>query len=619
MMKKLLKNTDFQFVIMVLAVLLVHTFFLFAIPFSDDESHYATVPFRLINGDSLVQHEWHLTQFASLFSYLPVRIWTAIKGSADGIIVFLRCVYLTIHTSVAVLVYRFFREYGKWAVLASMVFYAQVSYGIQAISYQSMFAIFTLLLALCLMSIYKKQSAKSYIFAGICYGCCCVCNPLFCLAFVLYLIGCALWTQRDTIKERLVGIRYSNTTKKGKKLTKREKKEQKKQAHESFPELENYNCFFTKEAMLRITCGLLILAIIAAGFFFITGGTIDSILDNIENLLKSSEYDIASNSVFSKLLNTIQYFSIANFHMPWILPLLFIVMAFDKNRKNNTHRFAYLAATVLWMVVFIAGVLVNIEIYLCALSLPFCVFSLVCYALTENKNKTVFFCMFVPCLIATFFHYLAADTLLAAVGVVLAVSNVAGALFTMDLWKEIRSASTEDSESATKNKKASIRNIIIVAFSIQILFYSVFYHHGQFFGMDAPRATTGPYAGLRMSEEQYERYTNLINDIDVIKSLSDEDNPVLIGSFRNWMYLHLDRPFATYTTWYRGALDLELLTDYYRENPKKIPKYIYIDTSGVDEAGVQFIMKRLDGMFEFTRQDLSNGVLLTVEKNYLRR
>ena len=111
MMKKLLKNTNLLFVIMMSAVLLLHIYFLFCVPFSDDETHYATVPFRLINGDSLVQHEWHLTQFASLFSYLPVRIWMAIKGSADGIFVFLRCVYLTIHTSVAVLIYRFFKQY----------------------------------------------------------------------------------------------------------------------------------------------------------------------------------------------------------------------------------------------------------------------------------------------------------------------------------------------------------------------------------------------------------------------------------------------------------------------------------------------------------------------------
>ena len=125
MMKKA-KNTDFLFVVTLSLGLLLHIFFLFIIPYFHDETHYATVPFRLINGDSLIQHEWHLTQFASLFSYLPVYIWTAIKGSADSIFIFLRCTYLLIHTTLAVAIYRFFRKYGKWAIMASMIFYIQI-------------------------------------------------------------------------------------------------------------------------------------------------------------------------------------------------------------------------------------------------------------------------------------------------------------------------------------------------------------------------------------------------------------------------------------------------------------------------------------------------------------
>ena len=357
MMKKLLKNTNLLFVIMMSAVLLLHIYFLFCVPFSDDETHYATVPFRLKNGDSLVQHEWHLTQFASLFSYLPVRIWMAIKGSADGIFVFLRCVYLTIHTSVAVLIYRFFKQYGKWAILASMMFYVQITYRIQAISYQSMFAIFLLLLTLCLLSIYQNSSTRSYVFAGVCFGCCCVCNPLFCLVFVLYLLGCALWTKRQVIVENIIKNKTSRNQGRGKKLTKRQKREQKQQLTNAFPNMENYSCFFNKKAILWVTLGILIVAVIALAFFFSTGGTIDSIINNIENLLGSSEYDIASKSVFFKLQQTINYFSIANLGMPWILPLIFIVLLFDKNRTSNIHRFAYLTVLSLWTVMFIFGVM----------------------------------------------------------------------------------------------------------------------------------------------------------------------------------------------------------------------------------------------------------------------
>lgn len=608
MMKKLLKNTDFLFVIAILAILIVHIYFLFSIPFSDDESHYITVPFRLINGDSLVKNEWHLTQFASLFSYLPVRIFTAIKGSADGILIFTRCVYLAIHTSVAVVIYRFFREYGNWAILASMIFFGQVSYGIQAISYQSIFALSLLLFTLCLLSIYKKQSTKSYILAGVCFACCCVCNPLFCLMFVLYLIACALWTKRQELASKIV-----KTSNNKKKLTKKQKREQKKQVLEAFPEMENYNCFFTKEAISRITCGISIVAIIAVAFFFLTGGTIRSVFINFENLLNSSEYDIVSKSVFAKLLQTLSYFTKANLYMPFILPMLFIVLKLDKKRKTNSHRVAYLGVTVLWMIVFIIGILLVREIYVCALSLPFCMFSVVCHLLTKKKNKVLFNCMFAPCLVVAFFHYLAADTQLAAIGVVLAVSNVAGVLFLKDLWKEMHTTSENDTETTEKKKIPLLKGVVIIAFSLQILFYGVFYQYGQFYGKNSPKATTGPYAGLHMTQSQYEGYNKAINDLNVIKSISNERDPVFIAAYENWMYLYLDRPIAIYTTWYRGGFDMKVMADYYKENPSRIPKYIYIESPNLDESAIRYKINILSEMFEVTRQDLSNGVLLTVE------
>ena len=609
------KNTNLLFGIALLSGLLIHIFFLFIIPYFHDETHYATVPFRIMNGDSLIQHEWHLTQFASLFSYLPVRIWTFIKGSADGMFIFLRCVYLLIHTTVAVAIYRCFKEYGKWAVLASMMFYVQITYRIQAISYQSMFVVFLLLFTLCLLSIYKKQSVISYVLAGICFGCCCVCNPLFCLAFVIYLIGCAIWTKRQDIIESILNRKASHTEKKGKKLTKRQKREQKQQLFENFPNIEEYTCFFNKEAILRFSGGILIIAVIALVFFFSTGGTIDSVFNNIENLLGSSEYDIASNPGSSKLGQTFEYFSTANLGMPWILPIIFIALLFDKKRRNNTHRFAYLTATVIWSILFIFAVLISAEFKLFAISLPFFVFSTICYLLTEKKNKTLFYCMTMPCLIAAVIHYLAADTHLAAIGVVLAVANVAGVFYTMDLWKETRIAKENDSETTDGKEKYGLsRKIIAVVFCLQMLFYGIFYMYAQVPIQDATKATNGPYSGLYMSKEQYEHYNKLINDLDYIKSISRKDDPVLLATYENWMYLHVDRPMATYTTWYRGSLDVDLLKAYYKVNPEKRPKYIYIESPNFNSQAIKYTMDLVGEMFDFTRQDLSSGVLLTVKR-----
>ncbi len=606
-MKKI-KNTNLLFLIALSLGMLIHIFFLFIVPYFHDETHYATVPFRLMNGDSLMQHEWHLTQFASLFSFLPVRIWTAIKGSTDGMFIFLRCVYLFVHTTMAVLIYRVFKQYGKWAILASMMFYIQITYRIQAISYQSMFVVFLLLFTLSLLSIYKKQSIVSYIFAGVCFGCCCVCNPLFCVAFVLYLIGCVVWTKREGIRDALVRRKISNS---GKKLSKKQKKQQ---MSEAFSEMENYNCFFQMGAILKFACGILITAVIALVFFFSTGGTIDSVFSNLEYLFGSSEYDIASTSIFAKFIQTIKFFSAANLGLPFILPGIFVALLFDKERKNNSHRFAFLAVTLVWSGIFIFSVLKSVEFKLFAVSLPFFVFSTVCYILTENKNTNLFYCMTVPSLIAAGIHYLAADTHLAAIGVVLAVSNVPGVIFAMELFKEMRLGAGNKSEEIDDDHSGVCRKIIIASLCVQMAFYGIFYVYGQIPMQGPSRATSGPYSGLYMSEEQYIKYNKAMDDLNYIKSITGKEDPVLLATYENWMYLHLDRPMATYTTWYRGSLDRNLLVDYYKANPDKVPKYIYIDSPSFNSQMIAFTTNIVNSMFEVTRQDLSCGVLLKVEQ-----
>ena len=612
-MNKKLQKTDIIFAGSLLMVLLLHSFYLFIVPYFHDETYYATVPFRLIwNGDSLIQHEWHLTQFFTVFSYLPMYIWTMIKGSADGVFIFLRCTYLLIHTSLAVLIYRFFRKYGGWAVMASMIFYVQITYRIQAISYQSMLVVFLLLLSLCLVSIYQKQSIKFYIFAGICFGGCCVSNPLFCLAFAVYLLACALWTKRQNL---MIYIAKIKTSDKNKKLTKKQKREEKSRALQIFPNIENYTCFFNKDAILWISCGILIMVVFAVGLFFLTGGTIDSIFDNVDNLLGTSEYDITSNSALAKPLKTLEYFSKANFGMPFILPLIFIAMFFDKNKKTNAHRFVYLTASLVWSVIFIAAALISADFNLFGVSFPFFVVATVCYVLTKNKNKILFNCMYVPCLIAASIHYLAVDTHLAGIGVVIAVGNIVGVFFAMDLWKEMKAVSNSSNEEKPKKERLHTGcKIIAVSFAIQILFYGVFYMYGQVPIENPAKAEKGPFSGLYMSQEQYETYNKSINDLDYIKSISEENEPILIASYNNWMYLYLERPIATYTTWYRGSLNAQLLEKYYKENPEKLPKYIYIESPNLNRNTIDAIKKSVGEIFYLDEETtLTNGVLIAID------
>ncbi|MBR5438285.1 MAG: hypothetical protein IKV21_05130, partial [Clostridia bacterium] len=151
-MLKRLRKEDYFFCTFLLCGLAFHLTLIWAPHRLFDETFYPTVPYRLIMGDSLVQHEWHLTQFSSVFLYLPVRLWLLIKGNTEGIYLYLRFVYILAQTCVTVIIYKFFRNKGIWAAVAAIMFYVLIPYRTYALSYTSMLSLFYLLFSFSLFS-----------------------------------------------------------------------------------------------------------------------------------------------------------------------------------------------------------------------------------------------------------------------------------------------------------------------------------------------------------------------------------------------------------------------------------------------------------------------------------
>ncbi len=596
-MKKKLNNHDLLFGIALIFCILFLGMFAFAYPFSRDEAYYLTVPLRLVNGDSLVQHDWHLTQFSSLFSYLPTLIWIKLTGSTEGIVVFSRCVYLMIQASLTTVVYLFFRNYKIWSVIAAVLFFTQSTNVMPLISYHTMLVSFLLLLTLSLVSIHRKSSVHLYIFAGIIYGLCCICDPGFCLLFVIYLGFCILWKYR----------------------IKRNAKNDAINQNISVSATEDYNCFFTAKAVFCIIFGILTVAAVAISFFFLTGGTIPSLINNINNLLTFSEYKI-QGSVFSNLITkivvTFKAFSSFSFHNTFLIIILFAILFIDKNRTKKLHRCVYLLFAFILATIYAVGAFkeFNSEIYF--VEFPFFIFSSVCYILTKNKNKNLFRCMWIPGAVAVVFHFLSSNSLLSAISIILIINNTAGVFFVADLFNEIKSQQTASSQN-NKSFSSISRLLLVIALFSQLVLHLSFYQYGLFNKESSFKATEGPYSGIYMTDIQFDNYTKSINDLDLIKNRADDNSPIYIASYQSsWMYIYADLPFGTYTGYYFGIPSAELFFEYYKENPDRVPEYIYIDylnyNQNYDYNLAKETVEEFSKIFGFTEEELSNGILLTV-------
>ncbi len=592
-MSKRFQKNDYLFVFSLAAVTVFYVFLLFQTPYLNDEIFYPTVPLRLINGESLLQHEWHLTQFSSLFQYLPVKLWLNIKGSSDGIILFIRCCYLLIHIVLTVIIYKFFRKKQNWPVVTALMFYTCLPYGMFALSYASLLVVFLVLFTLSLLSVYEKRVTRTLAFSGFFFGCMCICNPMLCFMFPLYAALFFMWPHKEKIITAVLAKK--NKRKNKYKLAVRNQAEN--------TGGEAFSVFFTKSAFLYSCLGLSAIALIAVFFFFSTGGTLASVFENIPNMLGTSEYGTLNIDEIENILLSLKRISAGGF---LILPLFILLVYNDKNRKAHDHRLVYLSVAAFLSLVFMVGIFFIKDYDDLMIPFPFFVFSTTCYVLTENKNRSLFYCVWCTSSFVALIQCLASNTRLLALGVVLSVNNIAGVFFVHDLCKEMLASPKKAVEKKTK----IVLGTLVVILCSQMVFQCAVDTVGKHPVGDSAYISSGPYAGLYIETAELEKYNETLEDIEYIKSISDKNDPILIYSGSLWSYLCIDRPFAINTAFFSWMFYHDDLKLYYDVNPERIPVYIYV-TFDLQE----FFVDTLADMFDCTQKEMSNGILLTVE-NY---
>lgn len=601
MFKRIQKKDIFFGIIMLLGLIIIlHN--LFAYPITD-ETFYPSTALRLINGDSLIQSEWHMTQFSSLFNFLPVLLFQRINGSTDGIILYLRLIYLLIHCFVAIFTYRCFRSKGIVAAFAVSVFF--IPFYMFTISYHTVYVISWLLLTICLYLAFIQQRKYLYVCVGFIYGICCICNPLLCCLFPLYVLLFFIY------KKRISTISYKTESDGMVKPLKNE-----------FKIAEIY---FNENTIRFIFFGLFIIAAISVLFFFFTGGKISSLVDNLKMMFSVSEY---SDSLLLRIKNIFFTYSSLSFNLPFVLPLLFVFLLFDKRRKEVLHRFIYLFCAFVLFCLYVIRILTSYELGTFSVLLPVAMFSNVCYILTSNKNKTVFYCMWLPGVIGASLHLISSRATFMAFGGSILPSAFSGIFLISELFYELRTEiiffdakvkKNQEFKSDNRKKTKALNAISVLVIVFFICIQSIFqmysgYSFYDWYGvpeMDYSKCvyvTNGPMKGTFMLPDYYEEYQQIKGDLDYIKEHSEPSEPVLILSEYPWPYLYIDRPWASYSAW-NEIVNFQALGNYYAFNPEKSPKYIYITKNSYN------IKKELalKNMFSCKKTFLSEGILLTVK------
>jgi hypothetical protein len=138
-----------------------------------DEAYYAVMPYRFVLGDQPYVSDLNVRQNSGLMLVPLVKLWVARMGGTDGLMLFLRYVYLVARAALTLLGIRALwnRAPGALAVVAPLLVLSFVFFGIPALSYNTMpgSALTATLFSLLLWTetLLRRYAVAAVVFAGV--------------------------------------------------------------------------------------------------------------------------------------------------------------------------------------------------------------------------------------------------------------------------------------------------------------------------------------------------------------------------------------------------------------------------------------------------------------------
>ena len=554
-----------------------------------DEDLYPTIPLRVLGGDRFVVDEWEISQLSGLFLLLPCRLFLAVTGGTEGIILYLRLIHLA-----AVLIFFWYfylklRNYGcPWVGLAASGLFTLDNYlGCNTLNYYNM-CIHALLLTGMILFLGGKKPPFKLIFAGAVFACAVLNQPTI---IVVYL----LWSLLTLLRELRL--------RRGKK--------------DPFPQ---WGFALGGREWLWTTVGAAGVAAVFFSYLLSTAG-LGNIIEALPGLSGSAEY--SSPILFKDLIWqsmkvpwAIEHYGAVNFALLIAVGLAAVV--YDaKAKKTGGNKKIKTAIFLLSQAVFLSCFVVSFLklsptnvtkhaaspeygriltdyfslLVTCLLSGcmgPVCFSALVAYLLCEKKDRGVFAFWILGAACSLFVDTVSCATIVFG-GRLMYLPAV---YFTAQFLGELRGERT----TAEKSEKRTGRPVLRAAagcLAAVMLFCCVSFLGFQLtfaYRIDYPVRTDrehdvfsyGPYKGLIRRPELIGNYELLHRDLDFIKQ--NCNGRVYVATLFPYAYLYMQLPMGIYSALYSREDSRDRWTLYWTLQPDKRPEYIYLPTVSDDAA-----------------------------------
>ena len=152
-----------------------------------DEPFYLTVPHRLFMGDSLLSEEWHVSQLSGILLFPFVSLYELITKTTDGIILYMRILYIICHALVSVFLYVRLKNYRYGAIFASVLYFLFSPYGMKTLSYNTI-PLDALVLTAVFASTFNNKHKIIHTISGITFSMAVLCCPYMAVVYIIYCL-----------------------------------------------------------------------------------------------------------------------------------------------------------------------------------------------------------------------------------------------------------------------------------------------------------------------------------------------------------------------------------------------------------------------------------------------
>lgn len=534
-----------------------------------DESFYLTIPYRLVQGDGLFVHEWHVSQLSGFLLYPIMQIYMMIVGHTEGMLLAFRYIFVLVQSIASAFIYFRLRRIGQpAAVIASIVFMLYVPFGIMALSYNSM-GIINLTISLVILLTARKVPRLQYAFAGAFFAMAVLCNPYLISEYFLWFIAVVIYSIVRRGKE-------------------------------------------PREVLLTFRCWLFFTigaAIIAAAFavFVLSRASLAQITAAFPYILNDPDHTTGGpvNLIVTYFTSILFANKISSIGYALVL-VLTIVAAID--RKNAVRRAVYFICAAVFTIV-IVFITAFVDGYLNFIMFPLNIMGLFCAVLSwKELTRRVLCAVWLPGMIYSLCLHASSNQTFYAISSASTVPLVGSIMIIFLCAADI-----------AREKSGSLRSIATVA--AFLLFVSLMVNEGilryktvfweEMNTLQSTPQNAGVEKGLLLSNPAADLYRDTLS----LKSYIDKNYPdaeyVTFCSNYTWMYLlNSGRRNASFSAWQsdlNGVItdgNFRKMSEYYRLNPDRIPDLVYL------ERGYGGYIHYFTDLYDYSFDDLSGGAII---------